>query len=80
MSSPVGITLEEAQAQLAAHLAAEGKGVLLFRYKDRMVQYETSKEMRDNINFWQRKVNELSRVASRRPRHGFSTAKFGSGQ
>jgi hypothetical protein len=71
------ITLAQAQAQLAAMLAAQSSGN--FRSVSiggRTITYATAQEFQSQITFWARMVSELERKAAGLSRHGHSLADF----
>lgn len=74
------ITLEQAQAQLAALLAAQGSNLRTVSIAGRSVSYASAGEMIEAINYWTRMVNNLSRQADGISRHGYSVADFRSGR
>lgn len=73
------ITLEQAQANLDALLAAQAAAPGSLRSVSiggRSVSYASAQEMTEAINYWTRMVNTLSRRAHGNPRHGYSVADF----
>lgn len=74
------ITLEQAQAQLAALLAIQSSGLRTVSIAGRSVSYASAQEIIDAINYWTRVCNDLSRKASGLSRHGYSVADFRSGR
>ncbi len=74
------MTLDQAQAQLDALLAAQASNLRTVSIAGRSVSYASAQEMIDAITFWQRMVNNLSRTAAGLPRHGYSVADFRSGR
>ncbi len=71
------ITLAQAEAQLAALLAAQSGNTLIVRYGDRSVTYRSTKELQEQINYWLRVINEKKRIQAGLSRHGHSVASFG---
>lgn len=74
------MTLEQAQAQLDALLAAQASNLRSVSIAGRSVSYASTQEMIDAINYWERRVNELSRRAAGINRQGYSVADFRSGR
>jgi hypothetical protein len=70
------MTLEQAQAQLDALLAAQVSNLRTVSIAGRSVSYASAQEMIDAINYWQRQVTILSRQAAGLSRHGYSVADF----
>lgn len=71
------ITLEQAQAQLTAMLAAQSAGNLRsISINGRTTTFATSAEFIDQLNYWTRMVTEFQRRAAGRSRHGFAGASF----
>jgi hypothetical protein len=58
------ITLAQAQSKLDALMAATESASLSVRYADRQVTYRAASEIIDLINFWERKVKQLTRAAT----------------
>jgi hypothetical protein len=73
-------TLAQAQAQLDALLAAQVTNLRSVSIGGRSVSYASAQEMIDAINYWERRVSELSRKAAGMSRHGYSVADFRSGR
>lgn len=71
-----GTTLEQAQAQLAALLAAKAGNVLTVRYGDRFVTFREAAEILAQITYWERRIGEIQRVNAGTTRHGISVADF----
>lgn len=71
-----GITLAQAQAQLDALMLATTSQTLTVRYGERAVTYRSSSEILELINYWERRVAELSRVAGGEYRTSIRTADF----
>jgi hypothetical protein len=75
------ITLEQAQAQLAAMLAAQSSGNLRsITINGRTTTFATSAEFLEQLNYWVRMVSDLQRRAAGRSRHGYVGASFRSPQ
>jgi hypothetical protein len=72
------ITLEQAQAQLDALLAAESGNMLTVSIGGRTVTYDTAEQRTAQVNYWQRVVAGLKRKAGGLSHHGMSVARFGS--
>lgn len=70
------ITIEQARAQLAALLAAQGSNLRTVTIAGRSVTYATGQEMIDAANYWARIVTDLERKAAGRSRHGYAAASF----
>lgn len=70
------ITLEQAQAQLAALLAAQASNMSTVSIAGRSVSYRSMGEITDAINYWTRMVNVLQRQAAGINRHGYRVADF----
>jgi hypothetical protein len=70
------ITLEQAQAQLAALMAAQASNLRAVSIAGRSVSYASMAEMIEAINYWTRMVNILSRQADGVARHGYRVADF----
>lgn len=75
-----GITLEQAQAQLDALLAAQVGMTLTVSIGGRSVSYRSMSEMIDAVNYWQRIVLQLSRKASKQSTTSYRLADFRSRQ
>jgi hypothetical protein len=75
------ITLEQAQAQLAAMLAAQSAGNLRsITINGRTTTFATTAEFLEQLNYWVRMVTEFQRRAAGRSRHGYAGASFRSPQ
>ena len=77
------ITLEQAQANLDALLAAQAAAPGSLRSVSiggRSVSYASAQEMIEAINYWTRMVGKLQRQADGVSRHGYSVADFRSGR
>lgn len=72
------ITLEQAQAQLAALMSAQASNLRTVSIGGRSVSYASAGEMIEAINYWMRMVNTLQRKADGVSRHGYSVADFRS--
>lgn len=62
-----GITLAQAQTQLDAWLAADAAVALnqSYRINDRQLTRADAEQIRENIKFWEQRVNALSRTRGR---------------
>lgn len=69
-----GITLEQAQAQLDAWLAASlaTSGSQSYEIAGRKLTRADAGEIRDNIDYWERKVRDLGAPQRRGIRYGVS--------
>lgn len=76
----MSITIEQAQANLDALLAASASGLLSVRLGERTVTYRSMSELVQAIGLWKSQLAELRRVAAGASRHGFGVASFGSGR
>lgn len=74
------ITLAQAQAQLAALMAAQASNLRTVSIAGRSVSYASAQEMIDAINYWTRMCSVLSRQSDGVSRHGYSVADFRSGR
>ena len=72
------ITLEQAQAQLSALMAAQASNLRTVSIAGRSVSYASAGEMIEAINYWTRMVSKLQRQAAGVSRHGYSLADFRS--
>ncbi len=65
-----GITLAQAQAQLDTWLAASTavSGAQSYEISDRKLTRADAREIRENIDYWQSKVSQLSTQAAGRGR------------
>jgi hypothetical protein len=65
-----GLTLLQAEERLAGWLAADAElqSGQTFRYNDRLLTRADALEVRQNIDYWQRKCQELSVAESGRGR------------
>lgn len=70
------ISLEQAQAQLDALLAAKASNMLTVSIGGRSVTYRSAADVLEQINYWTRVIAGLKRQASGLSRHGFSVAGF----
>lgn len=70
MSSMAGITLEQAQTQLATYLAAETKTLTSQEYRiaDRLQKRALLSDIRAGIDEWNARVQSLSNAATGRSR------------
>lgn len=71
-----GITLEQAQAQLDALLAAQASRVLEVRTGDRAVRYASLKEIAEQVTYWQRIVRQLTAESVGNPSTSYRLADF----
>lgn len=72
-----GVTLAQAQAKLDALMSASVSGALSVRFGDRQVtRFASYDDLIKAINYWERRVAELTRIAAGRSRHGYSLADF----
>lgn len=69
-----GITLAQAQANLDALLAVQAGSMASVSIGGRSYTSRSASDLIDLINFWQRQVSVLSRVASGQSRHGYALA------
>lgn len=75
-----GITLAQAQSQLDALLAANTSQSLTVRYGERSVTYRNGAEIIELINYWERRIAELQRIAGGEYRTGVRLANFSRSQ
>jgi len=73
-----GVTLSQAQAQLATWLAASTAVASKQSYtiNGRSLTMANAAEIRENIDYWERRIVALERIAAGRSRHGFSVCSF----
>jgi hypothetical protein len=71
-----GITLATAQSQLDALLEAQSNNMLTVTIGNRSVSYRSAADIQQQINYWARIVNDLTRQAGGESRHGFKVANF----
>lgn len=72
-----GITLTEANSILANLVKAATTGALSVKYKDdEVINFKNRAELDQSINFWDRKVKELTRQQSGGTGHNWARGRF----
>lgn len=74
----MSITLQIAQQRLTEYLSAEAAVLQRQEYRiaDRSVKFADLAEIREGINYWQRKVEEEQAKSTGRPRYRVPTPRW----